>query len=139
MCEFYTTYSPPTPGYPGWCKYVSTPAGFCGHPQAKLLALSRVVRQVLEILEEQKNEKARAELRLREERIKNNECPDCGRKHIFKDLGAFLGFDGETRGLRKQSVVCQQCKSYNTRIVSDTGEKRPWGELTALAKKGSEE
>lgn len=135
VCEFYSTYVPPTPGYPRWCKYASTPAGFCGHPQAKLLAFRRAVRQELAILEEQKKEEARAEFKLHEDRIKNDECPDCGLKLTFADLGAFTGFDGEARGLRRESVVCQRCKSYTTRIVSKDGERCPWGELTAMAKK----
>lgn len=138
VCSFYVTYSPPTPGYPGWCKYASTPASFCGHPQARELVLRRLVRQELAILEEQKKEEARAAFKLHEDRIKNDECPDCGLKLTFTDLGAFTGFDGEARGLRRESVVCQRCKSYGTRIVSKAGKRCPWGELTALAKKGSE-
>jgi hypothetical protein len=135
VCEFFSTYTPPTPGYPRWCRYASTPAAFCGHPQAKLLAFRKAVRLELEALEVQKREGFRTELQLREDRIKNDECPDCGVKLIFRDLGSFTGFDGEARGLRRESVVCQRCKSYTTRIVSKDGERCPWSELTAMAKK----
>jgi len=50
VCSFYVTYDPVTPGYPRWCKYASTPAGFCGHPQARLIAFREAMSEAFGFL-----------------------------------------------------------------------------------------
>jgi hypothetical protein len=136
VCAFYSTYTPPTPGYPGWCKYVSTPAAFCGHPEARLIAFRAAVLEALGFMSDEDRE---AEKRRRiEERVKNDECPDCGLKLTLTDDKNFISFDGEAKGLKRVLVTCQRCKTFTTRIYTKDGKECPWGELTSMAKKGEE-
>lgn len=161
VCAFYSTYTPPTPGYPGWCKYASTPAGFCGHPQARLLAIREAVREVMgflpdlsppfdaeaywtkeqsRVLAEQVDREDQIKLReVIEERVKNDECPDCGLKLTFTDEGDFTGFDGDAQGLKRVGVTCQRCKTFTTCIYTKDDKRCPWGELTSTVKKGRAE
>jgi len=137
VCSFYVTYDPVTPGYPRWCKYASTPAAFCGHPQARLIAIRAAVLEALGFMSDEDRE---AEKRRRiEERVKNDECPDCGLKLTFTDEGDLVEFDGVAYGLKRVGVTCQRCKTFTTCIYTKDDKRCPWGELTSTVKKGRAE